>query len=151
MAEFPGDFHIRFSENEVQKGFDAARLVGIAHIPGEAPKRMVRMALESGAVSAQGLLGQWWLRFQSSTGVQREARLVNLTTVDGDQVLSDDGAVGCVRPNASKPQRVQCTWQHDGVDMKAYFHQEANNRSYNALQMRDRHGNLMGLGSVPLN
>ncbi|WP_395027449.1 hypothetical protein [Comamonas odontotermitis] len=151
MLEFPGDFHIRFSENEVQKGFDAARLVGIAYIPGEGPKRMVRMALESGAVSAQGLLGQWWLRFQSSTGIQREARLVNLTTVDGDKVLSDDGTVGCVRPDASRPQRVQCTWPHDGVDMKAYFHQETNNRSYNALQMRDRHGNLMGLGSVPLN
>ncbi len=145
LAEAAGQVALLFSYD----GTSAAvpnRTRGSVQLPGEPVKKIVRMALESDARAPQSLLGQWWMTFRSNGyPIQATVQLVNLTKVQGDTVSSDNGDVRCTRPQ-SDPYRVECLWQNGS----AYFLQEANNRSVDALQVRDRHSNLMGLGKVPL-
>lgn len=147
-----GEMSIRFSQNAEPQGFDAERLVGIAQIPGEPAKRIVRMGLETSVLSLDGLLGQWLTTFMSKSGYPRETKLVNLTRVEGDTVVSDDGTIRCARVAPEHTWRhVECSWEREASEVwSASFFQETNNRGYNVLQMRDRHGNATGLGNVPI-
>lgn len=150
LAETAGNVALEF---RVPTG-EYARLVstrvqGQVTFPNESPKQMVRMALEPGLLDAQSLLGQWWLRFYVSPGKHiKEA--VTLSAVEGDAAVSEDRSVRCSRSNAQFPAQAVCEWNRDGVVYKAALFQEPNNRSAYALQVRDRHGNLMGLGDIPL-
>ncbi|MEJ5149571.1 hypothetical protein [Comamonas sp. MYb396] len=147
LVDSAGELSIRFSENAVRQGYDDNRLVGIASIPGEAPKRIVRMSLEPDAASLQGLLGQWWIGFYGQS--LPAFKLVKLTTLEGDSLTSEDGQVVCNRIDAEFPS-LRCLWTRDGGLMTGYLSSEPNNRFGGQLQVRDRHGHGMGLGNVPL-
>ncbi len=150
LAEATGTVALRFSFDGTEQS-QPNRTHGSVQFPGEAQKKIVRMALESAPTAASTLLGQWWLNFRNETAypIPSEFRLVNLSTLNGDVVSSDDGSVRCERP-PSELLRMECVWNRAGESWTAYFLQEANNRSQESLQIRDRHGNLMGLGNVRL-
>ncbi|QNP47242.1 hypothetical protein [Diaphorobacter aerolatus] len=154
LVDSAGEISFRFSKNQEPYGFDTERLLAMVKIPGEPAKRMVRMSLETAALSPQGLLGQWWMTFLTDSNGRRESKLVNLTTIDGETVVSDDGLVRCNRLAGEYPwdmhSHINCSWVRGTEKWTARFFQESNNRSYDALQMKDRHGNSMGLGSLPL-
>jgi hypothetical protein len=95
------------------------------------------------------LLGQWWLKFSTLIAPQ-DTVAVTLSRVEGLEAVSDDGAIRCTRADPAVPRRATCTWIRDGVTSTGYLFQEPGNRSGTVLQVRDRHGNLMGLGAVPL-
>lgn len=147
LVDSAGDLSIRFSENAVRQGYDDNRLVGIASIPGEEPKRIVRMSLEPDAAGLQGFLGQWWISFRGQN--LPTFKLVNLTTLDGDYLTSEDGQVACNRADTELPS-LRCLWTRDGVLMTGYLSNQPNNRFGGQLQVKDRHGHGMGLGNVPL-
>lgn len=148
LAEATGTLALTFRTGAFPS-WVSSRVLGQVTFPNESPKQMVRMALEPGASDAQGLLGQWWLRFYADSN-KRVVEAVTLSRLEGDEAVSADGAVRCLRSNPQSPAQAICVWNRDGVVYKAPLFQEANNRSAYSLQVRDRHGNLMGLGDVPL-
>lgn len=148
LAESSGDFRLQFSEPGALRPLPN-RVRGRMEFPAEPNKSIVRMALESGATTAEGLLGQWWLRFNAESA-REEIKVVTLSRVEGNQALSEDGEVRCSRSDSGAPGRAGCEWNHNGLVYRAYVFQEAGNRSGSVLQLRDRHGNLMGLGDVRL-
>ncbi|MCS4294946.1 hypothetical protein M2375_003179 [Comamonas sp. BIGb0152] len=150
LVDSSGDLSIRFSESATDSGFSANRVVGIVHLPGEAPKRMVRMSLDAEASSLQALLGQWWIRRYVVQGGARGLKRINLTSLEGERLFNDDGSVVCTRNAQTTIPAAQCTWTEDGVEMMAWLSNEPNNRTRRALQVTDRLGNRMGLGEVPL-
>ena len=150
LAESTGRVALRFSFDGSAEA-QPNRTRGSVQLPGEAHKKIVRMALESASTAPQTLLGQWWLQFFNDTGgsTRVETRLVNLNKLSGNVVSSEDDSVRCERPS-TELFRMECVWSQEGERWSAYFFQESNNRSQSTLQVRDRHGNLMGLGQVPL-
>lgn len=148
LAESAGDFRLQFSEPGAFRP-RLSRVRGSVEFPAEPKKSMVRMALEPGATTAEGLLGQWWLRFNAESA-REEVKLITFSRVEGADAVSEDGEVRCSRSDVAEPYRASCTWNHNGLAYSAYAFQEAGNRSGSVLQVRDRHGNLMGLGDVPL-
>ncbi len=148
LAEATGTLALTFRSGAFPQ-WVSSRVLGQVAFPNESPKPMVRMALEPCASDAQGLLGQWWLRFVADSN-KRVVEAVTLSRVEADEAVSADGAVRCSRSNSQSPAQAICVWNRDGVAYKATLFQEANNRSAYSLQVRDRHGNLMGLGDVPL-
>lgn len=150
FADAAGALKMRFTVPEPEPWQSSpSRTEGSIQFPGEAEKRMVRMALEPGADSAQGLLGQWWMRFVME-GPRVTTQLVALTQVQGDEAWNEDGSLRCARIDPRRPSSVLCTWQKDGAVSKAYTSVDPGNRSMYGLQVRDRHGNLTGLGDTPL-
>ncbi|MNV70739.1 hypothetical protein D3C71_1637190 [compost metagenome] len=73
-----------------------------------------------------------------------------LTQIRSDEAWNEDGSIRCARTNPQFPSRAECTWQKDGTSSWGYMFQEPGNRSMYVLQVRDRHGNLTGLGDIPL-
>jgi hypothetical protein len=148
LAEAAGDLSLAFLYGGTSSRA-LSRVRGTVALPNEPQKQMVRMALEPGAADAQGLLGQWWLKFSTLIAPQ-DTVAVTLSRVEGLEAVSDDGAIRCTRADPAVPRRATCTWIRDGVTSTGYLFQEPGNRSGTVLQVRDRHGNLMGLGAVPL-
>ncbi|GAB2476720.1 hypothetical protein GCM10027082_30070 [Comamonas humi] len=148
LVDTAGELAMKFSSGDAELELPS-RVRGSAQLPGEPDKRIVRMALEPGATTAQGLLGQWWLLFWTE-GQGNDVQLVTLTQVVGDEARSEDGSIRCSRPDPVFPSRATCVWHRGGFTSQAYLFQEPGNRSGSVLQVRDRHGNWMGLGNVPL-
>lgn len=148
LANVTGDIALEFSDGGTGLG-SPSRVRGIAEFPNETRKKMIRMVLEPGADTAQGLLGQWWLDFYASNRIT-QIKLVSLSRVEGNEAVSDDGAIRCSRISLETPSRAKCQWNRDGLTYEAYLFQEAGNRSESVLQVRDRNGNLTGLGNVSL-
>ena len=148
LAEAAGQVALRFSADGTAQS-QRRRTKGGVQLPGEAPQQMVRMALES--MSPQSLMGQWWLTFRNDSGeaFRGGAKFVNLTQLDNNAFSSDDGAVRC-EPPPQGLQNMKCVWSKGSELWSAYVFHEPNTRNPDALQVRDRHGNLTGLGNVPL-
>lgn len=126
-----------------------SRVEGGIVFPDEVRKPMLRMTMEPGLLDAQSLLGQWWLRFDADRN-KRVVEAVTLSRIEGKDAVSADGAVRCSRSNPQFLPQAVCVWNRDGVVYRASLFQETGNRGSYALQVRDRHGNLMGLGDVAL-
>ncbi|WP_312463072.1 hypothetical protein [Comamonas sp.] len=60
------------------------------------------------------------------------------------------GAVRCSRSNPRFLAQGSRVWNRDDKVYGASLFQQAGNRGSYALQVRARHGNMMGLGDVPL-
>lgn len=110
-------------------------------LPGEPTRRLVRMELEPDAKGSQSLLGQW---------VLSDDTIVSLTRDLGSRAANADETAWCERaPQEPLPHLVSCQWMHVYDDKVVW--QKANlimrpNSPGSALQIRDRHGNLTGLG-----
>ena len=135
--------------------WDSNRVQAQAALPHEGMKRMMRLALEPDATRHQGLLGQWMMRFKSPTQNEEVGKFVSLTRDVGDAAVSDDGTVRCERKTQGPSYffSIACIWSHPAGNgllepWTTRFSQQTNNRSAFALQIRDRHGNLLGFGKL---
>ena len=109
-------------------------------LPGEAPKRIRRLQLDAASSLADQLFGEWyWARLGTTITFNRE--------VDG-RVTNADGTVVCWRETPNIPV-VSCG-EPDGALWKwvSSFRIPLLNRGSDAIQLRDRFGNFMGLGQV---
>ncbi|MEJ5127490.1 hypothetical protein WH367_15705 [Comamonas sp. MYb21] len=149
LAQAVGDLTLDFVVLE-STAQSSSRIEGGIAFPDEVRKPMLRMAMEPGVLDARSLLGQWWLRFDAESGNQRVIEAITLSRVEGKYTLSADGAVRCWRSNPQFLPQGVCVWNRGGKVYRASLFQQAGNRGSYALQVRDRHGNLMGLGDVPL-
>lgn len=149
LAQAVGDLTLDFVVLE-PTAQSSSRIEGGIAFPDEVRKPMLRMAMEPGLLDAQSLLGQWWLRFDAESGNQRVIEAVTLSRVEGKDALSADGTVRCSRPNPRFLPQGVCVSNRDGKVYRASLFQQVGNRGSYALQVRDRHGNLLGLGDVPL-
>ena len=115
-------------------------------LPGEPTRHLIRMNLEPDATGSQSLLGQWVLFDGTVLLLDRDL---------GTEASAADGSASCKRaPQKYAPHLVSCQWKQTVGDkiiwQASSFNMEPNNRSLTIWQVRDRHGNLMGLGNVPL-
>ncbi len=140
LADAVGSVRLRFQ----------GRVNGFVQFSNEPEKEVVRLNLEPTDGVSQGLLGQWLMRFSKPDVSESATKQVTLTRVVEDAVISDDGAVVCTRKVPSYQALVDCRWSRGDGMWEAHFAQEPNNRNQFALQLKDRHGNLLGLGDVPL-
>ena len=155
-VEAVGEMQLQFAELNQQR-LNANRVAGTVQFPGELPQRMQRLALEPETSNHQGLLGQWMLLFLGPDHTKpswQETRFITLSRDLGDAAASEDGSVQCKRQSLEGLwlQGVVCEWwRNDRSELwKSSFMQQTNNRSASAMQIRDRHGNLLGLGDIPL-
>ncbi len=89
------------------------------------------------------MLGAW--------KIKNAPRFVHLTTIQEDAVISDDGTVQC-RPDGASTAYIACEWAlADGTVARAspIVAQMLPHASVmNAIRVRDRHGNAVGLGTL---
>ena len=114
--------------------------------PNEDAKPMQRLVVE-GSNWQERMLGTWLLTWHSKDA----PRFVNLTTIQEDAVISDDGTVQC-RPDGASTAYIACEWAlADGTVARAspIVAQMLPYASImNAIRVRDRHGNAVGLGAL---
>lgn len=117
---------------------------GTVTFPGEAPKAIVRMRLDYQPSLADKLFGEWY----SPT---RGTRLVFNQESNG-AVLSSDGAVKCVQNDPANVDFASCTTAnpltHEWSANTFEFPLPLLNQGSNWIQIRDRFGNLQGLGNI---
>ena len=114
---------------------------GTVTFPGEAPKAIVRMRLDNPLSLADKLFGEWY-------SPPMQAHLVFNQEKDG-AVLSSDGAISCEQKYPAAPDRVTCTRiTGEGVVGISSFDLPLLNQGSNWIQIRDRFGNLQGLGNI---
>jgi hypothetical protein len=154
-VEAVGEMQLQFTEPYQQRTV-ANRVAGMVQFPGERPKRVQRLALEPDTSSHQGLLGQWVLEFEGPNQARpwRETRFVTLSRDLGDVVTNEDGSLQCKRQPQDDLWPMQAAvcewWRGDRAELwKSHFMQQTNNRSASTMQIRDRHGNLLGLDNIP--
>ncbi|GAB2474272.1 hypothetical protein GCM10027082_26950 [Comamonas humi] len=122
---------------------------GTVKLPGEAPKRIRRLALEPQSTAADRLLGTWflqWLAGDASSFLLTFTDLATATNAEGSEVTTPDGEVVCgMPPNQSN---AGCSWRKMPGRMLSIGMMDFGRSS--SLQVRDRHGNWKGLGPVQL-
>lgn len=129
----------------VAPSYEATLAQAMVQFPGEAAKPMQRIALESPQSLEDQFFGEWHLPWlQSDDGLVT----FTLNRMDGDVATNEDGSVRCQLNAASK--HGICRWSGSpgstyGIDLRNEFV-----IGYSSLRVRDRHGNLTGLGDVPL-
>ncbi|GAB2487473.1 hypothetical protein GCM10027082_43190 [Comamonas humi] len=148
LADSTGTMQLQFNN-------EPNRVEGMIQFPGEPPRRIVRLALEPDTSSHHGLLGEWVAFFWPKSASRTYLHTFTLTRDLGDAASTSDGSVRCQRqPHQFYRNFVACDWRRgEGADTEVWstwFTQQTNNRSAYAMQIRDRHGNLLGLGDIPL-
>ncbi|MEJ5124857.1 hypothetical protein WH367_02270 [Comamonas sp. MYb21] len=114
---------------------------GTVTFPGEAPKAIVRMRLDDPPSLADKLLGEWY-------SPPMQAHLVFNQEKDG-AVLSSDGAISCEQKYPDNPDRISCTkTAGETLAGTGNFALPLLNQGSNWIQIRDRFGNLQGLGNI---
>ncbi|MGE8320682.1 MAG: hypothetical protein ACN6O3_18165 [Comamonas sp.] len=127
-------------------------LLPLLQFPGEAPKPIRRLVLDGGSWQER-LKGVWLFRW---LGEAPDAPpFVNLNQTGEDFVSNDDGSVQCRPGSGSSSVFIQCQWYREpGVSGAVIPGLQADNLPFSnvmqAVRVRDRHGNLVGLGNVPL-
>ena len=109
--------------------------------PGEAPKPMQRFTLDAMQTAEEKLFGEWYMPWIPMP--------VILDRMDGDSATNAEGSVRC-QP-AQGISYVQCEWKNSSNLMPFGLISDPFFVSSAAVRVRDRHGNLTGLGDVPLN
>lgn len=117
---------------------------GTVTFPGEAPKAIVRMRLDNQPSLADKLFGEWYLPMQG-------IHLVFNQESNGT-VLSSDGSVSCVQNDPANVDFASCTkagplaneWSTNILG----FPVPLLNQGSPWIQIRDRFGNLQGLGNI---
>lgn len=124
----------------------------LIQFPGETLKPMQRLMLEGGSWQER-MLGIWlfnWL------GTAPDApRFANLTRIGENFVSNDDGSVQCWSITSEAARLIQCRWYREPSVVAATVPaMHADNLPFpqimQAIRVSDRHGNLVGLGNIPL-
>ncbi|MCD2164168.1 hypothetical protein [Comamonas koreensis] len=136
-------------DGEVEVRISGAKGVGLAEavvqFPGEPAKPMRRISLQPWQTTEDKLFGEWYIPGSFRDGVPVT---ITLNRLDGDFATTEDGSVRC-KFNA-QVSRGQC--QRSGATENAYamdLYDEFVVSNF-SIRLRDRHGNLTGLGNVPM-
>lgn len=117
---------------------------GTVTFPGEAPKAIVRMRLDNQPSLADKLFGEWYSHSQ-------DIHLV-FNQENNGVVLSSDGSVSCTQKNPDNVDFVSCvkaSASDNGSSTTPYpLTLPLLNQGSNWIQIRDRFGNLQGLGNI---
>ncbi|MCD2163664.1 hypothetical protein [Comamonas koreensis] len=117
---------------------------GTVTFPGEAPKAIVRMRLDNQPSLADKLFGEWYMPAQ-------DIHLVFNQESNG-VVTSSDGSVRCEQKDPTRVDLVSCNKVSTGVDGTTNtvlsLMLPLLNQGSNWIQIRDRFGNLQGLGNI---
>lgn len=108
--------------------------------PGEVPKRMRRFALEPMNTAEDKLLGEWFL-----LGIPM---LLVLDRMDGDTATNADKSVRC--QVIAEIDDVQCVLNDPNLRQPFPMRSDPFDMTRGFVRVRDRHGNLTGLGHVPM-
>lgn len=108
--------------------------------PGEAPKPMQRFVLESMQTAEEKLLGEWYFPWINMP--------VILDRMEGDSATNADASVRC-KLLAAYPD-LQCEWKDSPTGMPFELISDPFLVSSAYVRVRDHHGNLTGLGNVPM-
>ena len=125
-------------------------LSGMLRLPGEPARLMRKLVVDYTPSLQEQLYGQWYLQFSPHNGAGRFVTFDR--TIDG-RVSNADASVGCgVEPDS--PQLITCTWHRDtaqGGPLKIGLPPSVlvGNVAAYAMRIRDRFGNLTGLGPLP--
>lgn len=145
----PASAHLVHDAGNVLVSVSGARSATLAQamvqLPGEEAKLMQRIPLESPQSLEDRFFGEW---YAPSFGKLGGPLTVTLNRMDGDVARNEEGSVRCQLD--AETQRARCLFNRstDGVydiDFSDEFVM-----SHNFVRVRDRHGNLTGLGNVPL-
>ena len=125
-------------------------LSGMMRFPGESAQLMRKLVVDYTPSLQEQMYGQWYLNFSPVNG---DGRFVTFDrTIDG-RVSNADASVRCgVQPDS--PRLITCTWHRDmaqGGPLKIGLPPSVlvSNVAAYAMRIRDRFGNLVGLGPLP--
>lgn len=117
---------------------------GTVTFPGEAPKAIVRMRLDNPTSLADKLFGEWYSHAQGIHLVFNQEK--------NGVVLSSDGSVSCEQKKPANLDFVSCfkaSPSENGSPTTPYpLMLPLLNQGSNWIQIRDRFGNLQGLGNI---
>ena len=136
-------------DGEVEVRVSGAKGLGLAEavvqFPGESAKPMRRISLQPFQKIEDKLFGEWYIPGSFQDGAPLT---VTLNRLDGEVATTEDGSVRC-KFNA---QVLQGECQKSGSTEKAYVMELYDEFvvSNFSIRLRDRHGNLTGLGKVPM-
>lgn len=136
-------------DGEVEIRVSGASGVGLAEavmkFPGEPAKPMRRISLQPWQTIEDKLFGEWYIPRSFRAGVPAT---ITLNRLDGEFATTEDGSVRC-KFNA-QVLRGEC--QKSGSTDTAYVMELYDEFvvSNFSIRLRDRHGNLTGLGHVPM-
>ena len=111
---------------------------GTVTFPGKAPRAIQRLQLDAPAALADHLFGEWYDPIQ-------EATLIVFNQEENGLVKSADGSLACEYGAAERPDWVRC--KHADGRIIAFTLPQLNQGS-TRIQVRDRFGNLQGLGKL---
>ena len=143
MVANAGSVHIELALNREQQTPHVSQK-GKVTFPGEEPKAIVRMRLDSQASLADKLFGEWYWP------IQRTHLVFNQES--NGVVISSDGSVSCEQKHPARPDFVSCTKAGPPPNELSTnnfgFSLPLLNQGSNWIQIRDRFGNLQGLGNI---
>lgn len=125
---------------------DSSLAQAMVQFPGEEAKLMTRFALEPQQSLEDQFFGEWYFPAIANGG---GPLTVTLNRLDGHVATNEEGSVHC-QFDAAAQQNV-CRWNHPRSALQYWAKlDDAFSISHSSLRVRDRHGNLTGLGDAPL-
>ena len=110
---------------------------GTVTFPGETPRAIQRLQLDAPPALADRLLGEWYDPIQATHIVFNQ--------VENGLVKSADGSLACEYGSAERPDGVRCKHADGRIIV---FSLPLQNQGSTWIQVRDRFGNLQGLGKL---
>ena len=111
--------------------------------PGEEVKTMQRLMLEPPQNTEEKLFGEWYFPWIQGAG---KPITVTLNRMDGDMATNEDGSVKC--QYFSELGEFGCLWSDSSSGLLRFKSPDDVFLSLNYVRIRDRHGNLTGLGKI---
>ncbi|MGE8319010.1 MAG: hypothetical protein ACN6O3_09710 [Comamonas sp.] len=157
LAEQAGSARLSFNAGldlDSLFGFDRfatnALETGTITFPGEPPAKIQRLALEPAGSWAESMYGVW--AFSVDWRPEQAAWVpVELSRTEGGMATNADGSVRCA---PTQWPLIRCDWWGKGPDGNdasiafAEFYYSPLSHSGQAIRIKDRHGNSMGLGPL---
>lgn len=144
-----GEVVVQVSGLSGGSGMPAGSLAeAMVQFPGEPAKRMLRLPLQPWQTLEDQFFGEWYFQGLPYAG---RPLTVTLNRREGEFVTNDDGSVRCqfntqlLRGECQWPTATGTSGSSGSIALQDAF---AISNSY--VRLRDRYGNLLGLGQVPL-
>ena len=140
LAQSAGEVRV-----SVLGGFDRSLALAQVQFPGEALKTMQRLPMELPQSTAEKLFGEWYFSWFQANGMPITT---TLNRMDGDMAANEDGSVKC--RYSAEAEEFNCLRSTSPSNTSRFKSPDDFFLSSDYFRVRDRHGNWMGLGNIPL-